>query len=154
MTSVNMDNLNRLTTNSEHFPAFRDIPGDHEFNDRYYIELGDSGATYKKRWCLIGEITQADAFPRPRLVVRDRTGTSFVVALYLDRSVNATRILSKFKKGYTVAIMTALGHYFLDGSAGCRIEDEEDITVSARGSLPDAFLLKEPRQVHDAMCQT
>lgn len=133
MTTANMDNPERLTTNPDYFPVFRDIPGDHEYNDRYYVETGTSSATYKKKWCLLGEITQADAFPRPRLVVSDRTGISFVVALYLDRSVNASRILSKFKTGYTVAIMTALGHYFLDGSAGCRIEDEEDITVSACG---------------------
>lgn len=133
MATDNMDNPNRLTTNPDYFPAFRDIPGEHEYNDRYYVETGETEATYKKKWCLIGEITQADTFARPRLVVRDRTGTSFVVALYLDRSVNATRILSKFKKGYTVAIMTALGHHFLDGTVGCRIEDEEDITVSARG---------------------
>lgn len=126
-----MDNPNRLTTNPDYFPPFRDIPGDHEYNDRYYVETGTDGAAYKKKWCLIGEITQADAFPRPRLVVRDRTGASFVVALYLDRDPNdSIRILSKFKKGYTVAVMMALGHYFLDGSAGCRIEDQEDITVS------------------------
>lgn len=79
---------------------------------------------------MIGEITQADTLVRPRLVVRDRTGASFVVALYLDRAINASRILSRFKKGYTVAIMTALGHYFQDGTAGCRIEEEDEITVS------------------------
>lgn len=135
-----MENANaangRLTINSDYFPTVSEIPGDHEYNDRYYIETGSNGATYKKKWCLLGEITEANAIMRPRLMVRDRTGTSFVVALYFDNNVDASRILSKFKRGYTVAMMTALGHNFLDGSAGVRVEDEDEITVSA---IPSPF---------------
>lgn len=119
----------RLITNPEYFPAFKDIPGDHVDDPRYYTD-GDS-ATFKKHWCLIGEITEANSFVRPRLVVRDRAGTSFVVALYLDNGVDASRILSRFKPGSTVAIMYALGHFFMDGTTGCRVEDQDEITVSA-----------------------
>lgn len=152
MATTTMDNPDHLTTNPDYFPAFCDIPGEHEYNDRYYVEIGSSGAEYKKKWCLIGEITQADTFIRPRLVACDRTGASFVVALYLDKNDNASRILSKFKKGYTVAVAMALGHYFLDGSAGCRIEDAEDITVSVAPFSLDSNLW--PKQAHDVMLQS
>lgn len=129
MASAKQDNSPaRLTTNSDYFPAFRDVPGDHIYDSRYYTDGEISH--YKKNWCLIGEITEASTLMRPRLVVRDRNGASFVVALYLDKDVDASRILSKFKTGYTVALMYALGHLFLDGTTGVRIEDEDEITVN------------------------
>lgn len=121
-----------LTTNSDYFPAFRDIPGENEWDDRYYNEVTDDPASsYKKNWCLIGEIIEANTLIRPRLVVRDRTGATFVVALYLDNGADAARILSKFKTGYTVALMHPLGHFFMDGTVGVRTEEEDEITVSA-----------------------
>lgn len=65
MATTITENPNRLTTNPDYFPAFRDIPGDHEYKDDYYFEIGSSEAGYKKKWCLIGEITQADTLLRP-----------------------------------------------------------------------------------------
>ncbi|KAI8624396.1 hypothetical protein F5Y19DRAFT_318158 [Xylariaceae sp. FL1651] len=112
----------------DYFVTFRDIPGDHVDDDRYYEDMA-GGLTYKKHWCLLAEIIQADTIIRPRLVCRDAVGREFVVAFYPDNQDDMPRLLAGFKVGNTIAIFYALGHAFLDGSVGVRVEDADEVVI-------------------------
>ncbi|ORY68941.1 uncharacterized protein BCR38DRAFT_424825 [Pseudomassariella vexata] len=150
-------------TNRAYFPSFADLPGEHQYDARYYIDSTDpslppGSATYKKHWILLGDIIEANTFLRPRLVARDRRGHMFVVALYLDEPEDMTRLVPHFKVGNTVALMHPLAHSFLDGSHGVRIEDGDEITIFPckvdeliklnTDSIKHNWLVEEPKTCH------
>ena len=117
------------------FPSFRECPGEHQWDDRYFRDADPDDPScaglYRKHWCLLGEIIQAENFIRPRIVAKDNRGKEFVVAFYPDNPSDMPRILKNFKAGNTIAIMYALGHGFLDGTIGVRVEETDDALVSS-----------------------
>ncbi|KAI2467337.1 hypothetical protein F4781DRAFT_402523 [Annulohypoxylon bovei var. microspora] len=117
----------------EYFPSFRNCPSEHTWDDRYLVDAApgspDSTATNKKHWCLLGEIVQAENFIRPRLVAKDYEGREFVVAFYPDDPDDMPRLLQNFNVGNTVAIFYPLVHRFLDGTAGVRVEDSDEVII-------------------------
>lgn len=119
------------------FPAFRDCPGEHVWDDRYLRDSDpddpDSAGVNRKHWCLLGEIIQADTFIRPRIVAKDHTGVSYVVAFYPDNPDDMPRLLKDFKVGNTIAIFYPLVHNFLDGSLGVRVEESDEVLVRTYG---------------------
>ncbi len=80
-----------------------------------------------RHWCLFGEITDVESFLRLRLIVRDRLGKDFVVAFYPDHGEDVDS--KRYQKGYTVAILYAHQHGFLDQTMGIRQEDLDTIQV-------------------------
>jgi hypothetical protein len=107
--SVGSSNLRNLTS----FPPFSALPGD------------------DGRWCYLGEIEDYAGFIRLVLETRDRDGKGATVALYTPDSGKSLQ--NSCKKGYTVAVLDAHQHSFLDGRHGVRVEDDESIKV---GSCP------------------
>ncbi|KAI0603051.1 hypothetical protein F4775DRAFT_531943 [Biscogniauxia sp. FL1348] len=120
-----------------YFPAFAEVPGDHVADDRYHVDVDPAvdvgypagGMINRKHWCLLGQVVQADTLIRPRLVARDVRGREFVVAFYPEDRADMPRLLRDFKPGNTIAIMYALGHYFLDGTAGVRVEETDQVII-------------------------
>lgn len=116
------------------FPSFRDCPGEHVWDERYFRDLDpndpEGPGVNRKHWCLLGEIIQADTFLRPRIVAKDYKGDQFVVAFYPDRENDMPRLLKHFKVGNTIAIFYPLVHFFLDGSIGVRVEESDEVIVS------------------------
>ncbi|KAI1488120.1 hypothetical protein F5X96DRAFT_105872 [Biscogniauxia mediterranea] len=121
----------------DYFPAFADVPGDHVADERYLVDVDPAvdvgypagSMRNRKHWCLLGEILQADTLMRPRIVARDARGGEFVVTFYPDEPGDMPRLLRGFKPGRTIAIMYALGHYFLDGTAGVRVEETDQVII-------------------------
>ncbi|KAI5862639.1 hypothetical protein GGS23DRAFT_85397 [Durotheca rogersii] len=113
----------------EFFPAFRDCPAEHEWDDRYFIDSVPGIGVNRKHWCLLGEIIQADTRIRPRIVAKDYRGEDFVVALYPDDEDDTPRLLRQFKVGNTIAIFYALTHGFLDGTIGVRVESTDECLI-------------------------
>ncbi|KAJ8127003.1 hypothetical protein O1611_g6634 [Lasiodiplodia mahajangana] len=103
----------------DHFITFGDAPGDWE-----YPHLPE-----KQHSCLLAEIIQADTFIRPRLVCRDVSNEKFIVAFYPDNEAEMPRLLEGFKVGYTIAIFYPIGHMFLDGTVGVRVEQTDKVLV-------------------------
>lgn len=119
------------------FPSFRDCPGERVWDERYYEEAvpghPESAGTYRKHWCLLGEIIHAESFIRPRLVAKDYKGDEFVVGFYPEDESDMPRLLKDFKVGNTIAIFEAEVHVFLDGTLGVRVEESDEVLVSVCG---------------------
>ncbi|KDQ08530.1 hypothetical protein BOTBODRAFT_69707 [Botryobasidium botryosum FD-172 SS1] len=77
-------------------------------------------------WCFVGEITSADFFIRPRVIVSDAKSdqTGIVVMWYLDRDLRreAEKLFDQCEVGHTIFILDAAPHGFLDGTSGYRLE--------------------------------
>ena len=73
-------------------------------------------------WCFIAEIVDVTNFVRLRLTVKDKNDSSIVpVAFYTD-SRGLELGPSSVKNGFTVAILHAVHHGFLDLTVGIRHE--------------------------------
>lgn len=72
-----------------------------------------------------------ETFLRLRLVVRDRDGVQFQIAIHTeDRGLG---LPTKFLvPGYTVVILYAHHHQFLDFTTGIRHEEQQTLRVNAR----------------------
>ncbi len=108
--------------NNETFPIFAGLPGDIDIDLTFY-DAAD-GFTYgpRKHWCFLAEITDIESFLRVRLIVRDKAGATVPVAFYTDGR-GAEFAPSQLQSGYTVAILYAHQHSFLDGTIGIRQEE-------------------------------
>lgn len=60
-------------------------------------------------------------------LLRDVTGTEFIVAFYTDE--RSPEVLRDCKVGDTMAIMYAHMHNFIDGQVGIRVEEAETVKV-------------------------
>ncbi|KAL1849148.1 hypothetical protein Daus18300_013353 [Diaporthe australafricana] len=102
------------------FPSWYNLPCPSEFVHGTPIQV-----------CFFAEIQQCDQFLRYRTVVKDRDDKECIVAFYPDSYDGFD--FKKLKKGYTLAIMNAHQHDFLDGSHGVRVEDVNDVCVFPAG---------------------
>jgi hypothetical protein len=95
----------------EVFPSWADLP-----EEGVLFVLGH-------HHCFLGEITEIGSYPmRLELMLKDVDGDTVKVSFYTDErglEIPASRL----RKGYTVAILDAVNHYFLDGTSGIRHED-------------------------------
>ena len=97
------------------------------------LQLSDSGVFFKAgveasagHWCFAGEIKEVEMMLRLRLIVKDANGPGdIVVAYYLDddKQDEVAKLFKQCKEGYTIFILDAMHHYFLDGTFGFRLED-------------------------------
>ena len=116
------------------FPSFHERPHEFDWDDRYYEDMDpddpSSALVYRKHWCLLGEIVEAEVFLRARIVAKDHQGRLFVVAFYPENPADMDRVMKNFCVGNTIVIMYALKHWFLDGTIGVRVEETDDVLVS------------------------
>jgi len=105
-------------------PSYNNLPKEWSKDLCYYDNLR---SVPRCHWMLLAEIIEVEAWHRPVLVVKDRTGSTFRVAFYLDEGASHP---SRFLEGYTIAILYAVQHIFLDGGGGIRQESPKGYTVS------------------------
>lgn len=88
-----------------------------------------------KHWCFLAEIVDVGTFLRLRLEVKDRAGQISPLCFYTDdrgEEVPASRL----RRGYTVAVLYAKKHGFLDMSVGIRHEEPKFLKVKQTSSEP------------------
>lgn len=99
------------------FLAFDELPHDDNIDLRFYRTSTGSYYSPRRHWCLLAEIKRVEAFLRLRLIVRDRHGTQFQIAVHTeDRGSEYPSDM--LAPGYTVAILYAHQHRSLDFTTG------------------------------------
>jgi hypothetical protein len=107
--------------NEETFPTFAGLPGDDDIDLAFYDTANVFSYMPQKHWCFLAEIIDIEQFIRVRLIVRDKAGATVPVAFYTDG--RGTEFMpSQLQPGYTVAILYAHQHNFLDLTTGIRQE--------------------------------
>jgi len=113
---------------SDTFPSFENLPGDNDINMEYLGTLDGFHYSPVKHWCFLGEILEVEAILRLRLIVKDKAGHQLPIAFYTDeRGEELDRAL--LRKGYTVSILYAEHHGFMDMTEGIRHEAQSNIKV-------------------------
>lgn len=110
------------------FPALSQLPVDFRFDVVFFKSINGSNYVPRKHWCFFAEITAIEILFRLTLIVRDKAGIPLPVAFHSQgRGEELPREL--LREGYTVAIMYAKQHGFLDSTTGIRLEDSSLIKV-------------------------
>jgi hypothetical protein len=112
----------------ETFPTFSSLPEDGDINLAFYDTL--NGFTYipQKHWCFLAEIVDVEYFLRLRFIVRDKAGITVPIAFHTEgRGTEFSPF--QLQPGYTVAILYAHQHHFLDLTTGVRQEEYYGIKV-------------------------
>ncbi len=109
------------------FPTFSHCPDEGGIDPNFYT-LIDGISKPNRHWCLLTEIVKIENIIRLPLLTKDSSGEAFRVAFYLDGFIKLD--LSKFKVGYTIAILYAQQYGFLDSSLGVKQEDASTFKVN------------------------
>ncbi|KAJ7117632.1 hypothetical protein C8R44DRAFT_674011 [Mycena epipterygia] len=113
-------------TNELNFPAFSGLPSEYILDRRYYSDRGSPTA----HWCFIAEIKEKVPWPTPKYYnVRDKDGFECLVSFHLDDRARYPTIGEICKDGYTICIMYANQHHFMDGQIGVRVENERRVKI-------------------------
>ncbi|KAI9771517.1 MAG: hypothetical protein M1840_002137 [Geoglossum simile] len=110
------------------FPPFDGLPEKEDIDLGFYES--EDGFSYRprKHWCFLAEIIDVEEFVRLRLVVKDKTDCTIPIAFYTDgRGLELDP--SRVRRGFTVAILYAEQHGFLDLSVGIRHENPTAIKI-------------------------
>ncbi|TDZ24912.1 Histone-lysine N-methyltransferase SMYD1 [Colletotrichum orbiculare MAFF 240422] len=120
--------------NTWFFPDLERIDGPGQ-GTPFYDEEGDY-------WCLLAQINEADFLLRPRLVVTDRQGNEFVVALYHDRRQDERLVPRKFKpgSGYNCVIPGSLSNIFRINEQLLSLQNSTGTRCHACGKSPEKLL--------------
>lgn len=118
----------------EAFPAFSSLPMEHDIDLKFFVSPDGFSYHPRRHWCLLAEIVEVEHIFRVRLLAKDRAGHVIPIAFYTDGSGREVPS-SQLRKGYTVAILYAEQHGFLDLSNGVRHEDAKFLKVSWLGPL-------------------
>jgi hypothetical protein len=114
--------------NEKTFPTFDGLPQEDDVDLTFYDTVNEFHYMPRKHWCFLGEIIDVEALFRVRLIVQDKTGTKLPVAFYTDgRGIELAP--SQLQRGYTVAILYAHQHSFLDFTTGIRQEEIGGVQV-------------------------
>ena len=114
------------------FPSFEDLPGENDISLDFFDSTDGFSYRARKHWCFLAEIIEVEAFMRLRLIVKDKADHIVPIAFYTDdrgREIDA----SLLKEGFTVAILYAEQHGFLDLTVGIRHESLPTIKVENQG---------------------
>lgn len=118
-------NLRDLIT----FPYFADLPEENELKWNYYRSIDGYRFSPVKHWCFLGEIDKIRFEPILQLTVRDKCSRQIPISFHtkeyggeLDKEV--------LKEKYTVAVLYADQHQFLNKSIGIRHDDPTSFKVS------------------------
>lgn len=125
MTSGTGSNLRDRDT----FPLFPEIPSENSVPSKYWgLEPGSAIYRPRRHWCFLGEIEDYNnGLVRVLLEVRDMEGNR--LPIYFHTEDRGALIYDSCKEGYTVAVLYAEQHYFMDGTIGFRIENIKHVKV-------------------------
>lgn len=101
---------------------------EHYPDDRYRV---NGTLVPKAHWCLLSEIKWDFPLFSNQFWVKDRDANEYLVAFHLqNRRTYYEFIKGQCKDGYTLCLMYAEKHRFLDGrNIGVRVEDERVVKV-------------------------
>ncbi|KAL8356723.1 hypothetical protein RB601_001843 [Gaeumannomyces tritici] len=126
------------------FPSFNELPEENDLDLEFYESTNGFSYSPRKHWCFLAEIIDIENFLRLRLIVKDGAGHDAVVAFYTpDRGRELDP--SCIRKGFTLAILYAEQHGFLDMSTGIRLEDPTVLKIFPV-QLRDLFTLSDKVQ--------
>ncbi|KAM0198329.1 hypothetical protein ACHAQI_012377 [Fusarium lateritium] len=110
------------------FPAFEDLP-DEDNVDLDYFQTED-GFSYHpwRHWAFLSEIVNAEFLFRQRLLVRDGSDQQIPIAFYTSQ-VGREITPEMLKPRYTVVVLYAESHAFMDFSQGIRHENQKTLKV-------------------------
>lgn len=108
--------------NNEAFPIFAGLPEENDINLAFYNTVDGFSYMPRKHWCFLAEIIDIELFIRTKLIVRDKEGATVPVTFYTDGK-GTEFAPSQLQPGYTVAILYAQKHSFLDLTTGIRQEE-------------------------------
>ncbi|KAK0647079.1 hypothetical protein B0T16DRAFT_414663 [Cercophora newfieldiana] len=108
------------------FPDFSNLPSEHEINMTFFQTTDGFRYAPRKHWCFLAEIESMEQFLRLRLIVKSR-GIAVPIAFYTDD--RGAFVGLQAQVGYTVAIMYAEQHGFLDMTTGIRVEDDTLVAI-------------------------
>lgn len=103
------------------FPYFKDLPHETKLDYNYHGK--------KLHWLLLAEVVADISLVRPGFVLRDKSGATFSIHFYPERTEQLTNFAKKIKKGSTLAILYAENHQFMDGQVGIRVEDLRNVKL-------------------------
>lgn len=126
--------------NGETFPTFASLPGDSYIDLAFYDTADGFSFMPRKHWCFLAEITDVEQLIRVKLTVRDKAGATLPVAFYPDGRGTVFAPWQQLRPGYTVAILYAHQHDFLDFTRGIRQEDDCAIRVRHPRDLEPATI--------------
>lgn len=110
------------------FPLFDGLPEENDISLEFYESAGGFSYRPRKHWCFLAEIIDVENIFRLRLIVKDKFGRTVPIAFYTDdRGLELDP--SYIREGFTVAILYAEQHGFLDLSVGIRHENPTVIKV-------------------------
>jgi hypothetical protein len=107
--------------NEETFPAFVSLPRDDDMNVTFYSTVDGFNPLPRKHWCFLAEIISIEQLIRVKLIVRDKAGTTVPVDFHTDRGIEFPP--TQLQPGYTIAILYAHQHGFLDFTTGIHQEE-------------------------------
>lgn len=110
------------------FPSFDNLPSDNDMDMRYFDTIDGFFYNPIKHWCFFGEIVSIEKFFRLRFIVKDKAGNKIPIAFYTDLAGDELDPAG-IREGYTVAILYAEQHGFLDLTVGIRHESPRNIKV-------------------------
>ena len=118
------------------FPPFDNLPAEYDVDLEFFESANGFSYSPRRHWCFLAEIIDIEHFLRLRLIVKDKIQRELPVAFHTDdRGVELDLLC--VKKGFTVAILYAEQHGFMD------------FTVEIRHESP--AYLKEKRRNHDSI---
>jgi hypothetical protein len=113
------------------FSTFDELPHDDDVDLRFHYSSNEFYYSPRRHWCLLAEILSVETLLRLRLMVRDKNGVQFQIAVHTDD--RGSEVSSNLlPPGYIVAIMYAHQHRFLDFTEGIRQEEKQTLRVCAR----------------------
>lgn len=123
------------------FPLFDDLPEENDISLEFYESTDGFSYRPRKHWCFLAEIIDVENFMRLRLIVKDKAGRKVPIAFYTEsRGLEVDP--SYIQEGFTVAILYAEQHGFLDLSVGIRHENPTAIKVKSPELRSSSFPAK------------
>ncbi|KAL8415027.1 hypothetical protein RB594_006018 [Gaeumannomyces avenae] len=126
------------------FPSFNELPEENDLDLEFYESTNGFSYKPRKHWCFLAEIIAIQNFLRLRLIVKDGAGHDTAVSFHTP---NRGRELdpSCIRKGFTIAVLYAEQHGFLDMSTGIRLEEPTVLKIFPV-QLRDLFTLSDKVQ--------
>ncbi|KAJ6581962.1 hypothetical protein B0H19DRAFT_1252118 [Mycena capillaripes] len=130
-----------------HFPPFYSLPHEYDLDEDYYSATGSP----KAHWCFLAEIKESIPWLRPMYHVTDKDGLEFLVAFHLEDRWLHPIIAERCKNGYTMCVMYAEQHNFVDGQIGVRVENERTVKILPC-SLKGLFHIRAKMTNNNGVC--
>ncbi|KAK6336449.1 hypothetical protein TWF696_002002 [Orbilia brochopaga] len=114
--------------NETTFPAFEDLPGDNDISLDYWDTVEGFSYHPRRHWCFLSEIVDVQSLIRLQFFVKDKNGREVPIFFYTDgrgSELDPARI----RPGFTVAVLYAEQHGFLDFSVGIRHENPTSMKI-------------------------